>query len=62
VNEVYEDKEAMLQGARALCEKIAANSPLAVQGSKHILRYAEDHTLSDTLDYIGNTRQSQFAY
>lgn len=53
VNEVYEDKEALLQAARTLCSKIAANSPLAVQGAKHILQYAEDHTMSDTLDYIG---------
>lgn len=37
-----------------MCAKIAANSPLAVQGAKHILRYAEDHTMNDTLAYIGN--------
>jgi len=53
VNEVYQDKETLLQGARGLCQAIANNSPLAVQGAKHILRWAEEHTFDDTLDYIG---------
>jgi enoyl-CoA hydratase len=52
VNEVYPDKEALLAGARAMAEEIAANSPLAVQGTKQVLQYAEQHTLEDGLEYI----------
>jgi len=53
VNAVYPNKEALLVGARDLCKKIAANSPLAVQGAKKVLLYAEEHTFADTLDYVG---------
>lgn len=53
VNSVFEDKEKLLEGARKLCTTIAANSPLAVQGTKHVLRYAEEHSFDDTLAYIG---------
>jgi enoyl-CoA hydratase len=53
VNSIYPNKETLLQGARELCRKIADNSPLAVQGAKKVLLYAEDHTFDDTLDYVG---------
>jgi len=52
VNEVFPTKEALLAGARGLCSKIADNSPLAVQGAKKVLLYAEEHTFADTLDYL----------
>jgi len=52
VNAVFPTKEALLAGARELCGKIADNSPLAVQGAKKILLYAEEHTFADTLDFL----------
>jgi len=52
VNAVFPTKEELLTGARALCRKIADNSPLAVQGAKKVLLYAEEHTFADTLDYV----------
>lgn len=52
VNEVYPDKDAMLEGARAMAQEIAANSPLAVQGTKQVLQYSEQHNLEDGLEYI----------
>lgn len=52
VNEVYPDKDALLAGARAMAEEIAANSPLAVQGTKQVLQYSEQHNLEDGLEYI----------
>ena len=39
VNDVYPDKEALLEGARLMAGEIAANSPLAVQGTKNVLQY-----------------------
>eukprot|EP01125_Pyxidicula_operculata_P015555 TRINITY_DN5293_c0_g1_i1.p1 TRINITY_DN5293_c0_g1~~TRINITY_DN5293_c0_g1_i1.p1 ORF type:complete len:274 (+),score=45.02 TRINITY_DN5293_c0_g1_i1:28-849(+) len=53
VNQLFEDKNKLLEGARELCSKIAKNSPLAVQGAKRVLQFAEEHTTSDTLDHIG---------
>ncbi len=52
VNEVYPDKDTLLAGARAMADEIAANSPLAVQGTKQVLHYSEQHNLEDGLEYI----------
>lgn len=43
----------MVDYGRLLCTKIAANSPLAVQGCKHVLRWAEEHSFDDTLQFVG---------
>jgi enoyl-CoA hydratase len=37
VNDVYEDADQLLAAARSMAQRIAANSPLAVQGTKQIL-------------------------
>jgi enoyl-CoA hydratase len=52
VNQVYPDKDAMLAGARALAHDIASNSPLAVQGSKAVLNYSDEHTTDEGLEYV----------
>lgn len=58
VNAVYPTKEALLEGARALAREIAANSPLAVQGTKTVLQYSEEHTIEEGLDYIAQWNTS----
>jgi len=52
VNEVFETKDDLLKGARKMAENIAKNSPLAVQGTKIALNYAEQHTTQDALDQV----------
>ncbi|OAA28145.1 enoyl-CoA hydratase [Frankia sp. EI5c] len=52
VNEVFPDQEAMLRGVGEIAAEIAANSPLAVWGSKEMLLYARDHSVSDGLNYL----------
>lgn len=52
VNEVYPDTGALWGAAHALAREIAVNSPLAVQGSKAILRAGEGRTVEDALDYV----------
>eukprot|EP00026_Physarum_polycephalum_P013390 Phypoly_transcript_13785.p1 GENE.Phypoly_transcript_13785~~Phypoly_transcript_13785.p1 ORF type:complete len:215 (+),score=27.04 Phypoly_transcript_13785:390-1034(+) len=52
VNEVFDDQKKLLEGARELAKKIAANSPLAVQGTKVVLNYAEEHSIQDGLEQI----------
>ncbi len=54
VNEVFEDKESLLAGARALADEIAANPPLAVQSTKNVLAYSEEHTIKEGLDYVAH--------
>ncbi|MCH8203927.1 MAG: crotonase/enoyl-CoA hydratase family protein [Candidatus Hydrogenedentes bacterium] len=58
VNEVYEDKEQLLEGAREMAAEIAANSPLAVQGTKAVLRYSEEHTTQEGLEYVAQWNTS----
>jgi enoyl-CoA hydratase len=52
VNTLYEDRDALMAGATALAEEIAANPPAAVRGTKRILTYMEDHSVEDGLRYV----------
>ena len=52
VNHVYEDKEKLLLAARKMASDIAELSPLAVQGSKKMLAFAEDHTEEQSLEHV----------
>ncbi|MCH2169666.1 enoyl-CoA hydratase-related protein [Myxococcota bacterium] len=49
VNDVYPDVEAVQAAAHELALEIAANSPLAVRGTKFILRQGEDLTTEQSL-------------
>ncbi|MGH8910920.1 MAG: enoyl-CoA hydratase-related protein, partial [Acidimicrobiia bacterium] len=52
VNDVYADADALHLAAQALGEDIAANSPLAVQGSKAVLRAGKDMSTAQALDHV----------
>lgn len=52
VNKVFESKEIMLREVTAIARAIAAKAPLAVRGSKEMLLYSRDHSVSDGLNYI----------
>jgi len=52
VSHVYPDAETTHKEALALAQAIAANSPLAVQGSKQVLRATEGKSVDDALDYV----------
>ena len=52
VNHVSADPEALLADALAMADEIAANSPLAVQGTKAVLAACEDRSVPDGLDYV----------
>jgi enoyl-CoA hydratase len=60
VNEVFADKNALLAGARSLAEEIAANSPLAVQGTKSVLNYSDEHSTDEGLEYVAQWNSSFF--
>jgi|LSQX01.2.fsa_nt_gb enoyl-CoA hydratase len=51
VNELYPDKETLLQGAGELALEIAAQAPLAVQGTKEVLNYCRGKSIADGLEY-----------
>jgi enoyl-CoA hydratase len=52
VNDVAADAEGVLQMAHAMADEIAANSPLAVQGTKAVLASNEGRTVAQGLDYV----------
>ncbi|MEO5680049.1 MAG: crotonase/enoyl-CoA hydratase family protein [Acidimicrobiales bacterium] len=52
VNDVLADVHALHAAAAALAGEIAANPPLAVQGTKHVLRVCEDRSIDEGLDYV----------
>ena len=52
VNRVFADGDATLAAARDLAERIAANSPLAVIGTKRVLEYCEGKSVEDGLEYV----------
>ena len=52
VGRVYADADTLHKEAAAMAEEIAANSPLAVQGAKHIMRVGETMSTDEALDYM----------
>ncbi len=52
VSHVYPGQTETLAAAHALAARIAANSPLAVTGTKRVLAYCEDKSVEDGLDYV----------
>jgi enoyl-CoA hydratase/carnithine racemase len=52
VSRVLPDKESMLNAALEIAIAIAGKSPVAIQGSKHNLNYARDHSIEEGLNYM----------
>ncbi len=52
VNAVHDSFDDVLAAARDLAARIAANSPLAVRGTKAVLRAADERAIADGLDFV----------
>jgi enoyl-CoA hydratase len=52
LNRVFEDRETLLKEVTAIARDIASKSPLAIRGTKEMLLYARDHSVSEGLNYI----------
>jgi enoyl-CoA hydratase len=61
VNDVAGDPEGVLKAARALAGEIAANSPIAVQGTKAVLAANEGRTVNEGLDYVATWNSGMLA-
>ncbi|KAI1270234.1 enoyl CoA hydratase-like protein [Xylariaceae sp. FL1019] len=51
VSQVHENKTKAVEAAIKLATLVATKSPVAVQGTKHILNHARDNTVADSLQY-----------
>jgi enoyl-CoA hydratase len=61
VNDVATDPEAVLKAAYELAHEIAANSPIAVQGTKAVLAANEGRTVAEGLDYVATWNAGMLA-
>lgn len=52
VNRVYENRDLMMADVRSIAAGIAAKSPIAVRGTKEMILYTRDHSVSDGLNYV----------
>ena len=52
INEIHEDREALMKGALSLALEITGNADNAVRGTKKILNYMQDHSVDDGLNYV----------
>jgi enoyl-CoA hydratase len=52
VNRVFETREVMMREVTAIAKAIASKSPLAIRGTKEMVLYSRDHSVSEGLNYI----------
>ncbi len=61
LNDVAVDADGVLKAALALAAEIAANSPIAVQGTKAVLAANEGRTVAEGLDYVATWNAGMLA-
>ena len=52
-NKCYADRDEMMNEVSKMASMIAAKSPLVIRGTKEILQYTRDHSVEDSLKYMG---------
>jgi enoyl-CoA hydratase len=59
-NDLYPDHETMVEEVLGIAGRIAAQSPLAIWGTKESITYARDHSVADALDFIATWQTGMF--
>ncbi|MCE7039983.1 crotonase/enoyl-CoA hydratase family protein [Dyadobacter sp. CY312] len=52
VNRYFQGRNELNEAVHAIAADIASKSPVSVRGTKHILNYSRDHSVSEGLNYI----------
>lgn len=60
VNQVFTSADEMLEAVMTVARQIAEHSPLAVAGTKHMINYARDHSVADSLQYMATWQSGMF--
>lgn len=60
VNRSFASQEAMMEAVMEMAAQIAAKSPLVVRGTKEMLLYKRDHTVTDALDNMATWNAAMF--
>jgi enoyl-CoA hydratase len=58
VSHVFPTQQELMARAHETAIAIAANSPLTVQGVKHVMSYSSEHTPEDSLKYVALWNQA----
>ena len=53
VNQNFDTQEELLAGVMEIAKLIASKSPLVIRGTKEIMQYTRDHSVEDSLRYMG---------
>jgi enoyl-CoA hydratase len=60
VNEVFDTHDDLVAGVLEVAAEVAAQSPLAVWGTKEMINYARDHSVADGLNYVATWQTGMF--
>ena len=52
VNQLFQNKNDMLEGVTALARELCEKSPLTIRGIKETMNFSRDHTVVDGLKYV----------
>lgn len=59
VNQVWQNKETLLEEVQKIAQTIAEKSPLVIRGIKKTLLHSRDHSVSQGLEFIAHWNASQ---
>lgn len=60
VNEVFATHEEMLTHVNEIAREIASKSPLAIWGTKEMVKFTRDHSVADSLEHIATWQTGMF--
>jgi enoyl-CoA hydratase len=60
VNNIFESHDELVAGVLAIAGEIAKKSPLAITGCKEMMTFAQDHSVSDSLNYMATWQSGMF--
>ena len=60
INEIFPTHEELVAGVLEIAREIASKSPLAIWGTKEMLLYSRDHSVSDGLNHIATWQTGMF--
>ena len=60
VNQLFDTHDDLVAGVLEIAAEIAAQSPLAVCGTKEMITYGRDHTVADGLNYVATWQTGMF--
>ncbi len=60
VNGMFDTHEALVEGALAVAQKIAAKAPIAVAATKEMIGYARDHSVAESFAYLNALQPGVF--